>query len=594
MLIDYKDNYLYITEEHNESFLLVQDKSAFNLCSKITYGKFRIPYVTLPIIQKAIKSLKYPIRYSDRLKEYHQNLLIHRQLLNSLKTDAYKSSTDPRIQHILQFIRDEEEKIKLYFKDFTGFYGNQIDTIIYGIIGERIIIGNDIGTGKSLTAVMIAKYLMKYKSANKCLILLPASLATNFYQDYNKFFSDGECLLIGSQTKQKRRELYRTALTSSKVKFLITNYQKCNFDYEFLKHFKFDILVVDEFHRMKNFKTAEMSIKFFQMVDNSWKPRYRYPMSGTPIENKLFDLYPIFKLLDDGYILGGEDFFDSNFIVYKTKFIKVKVNYGDGFKLIKNEVPIDFRHSTFVKSLIEPYIIKKKLDLPVGLYSHDVIITPTNSFLKKYKQIRLSEKDLSVRYMRLRQFLCDTEREDFLENPKFEELENIISQTDSKIIIFSFFKCSIAAISKWLDKNNIKHITCQGGDGTDALEVVNKFKSDPSIKLLLTTDKINFGHNIQEAKIIIEWEKPINPTTSMQRFGRSYRSGQTTDVHTYSFVVSDTVEEIIFERLKEKKEVIDIVIESLTNGHSDYTMDEIDIKLNKTIEDMELGIIKEC
>jgi SNF2 family DNA or RNA helicase len=122
-----------------------------------------------------------------------------------------------------------------------------------------------------------------------------------------------------------------------------------------------------------------------------------------------------------------------------------------------------------------------------------------------------------------------------------------------------------------------------GGDGTDALDVVNTFKSDPNLRCLITTDKINFGHNIQEAKIIIEWEKPLKPTTSMQRFGRSYRSGQDSDVHAYSFIVNRTIEEIIYDQIQIKKEVIEKVVDELSNGTSTNELDEMMGRLERDI-----------
>ena len=124
-----------------------------------------------------------------------------------------------------------------------------------------------------------------------------------------------------------------------------------------------------------------------------------------------------------------------------------------------------------------------------------------------------------------------------------------------------------------------------GGDGTDAFDVIRRFKDDPDMKCLITTDKINYGHNIQFAKIVIEWEKPIKPTTSMQRIGRCYRSGQNDDVHAYSFTTLGTVEQTIHEQLELKKDVIEKVIESLSDGSSDTALDLIVKDIEKKVVD---------
>lgn len=581
MILDYYNNQILITEEAGETFIKIQEKCDFNLCVRLRNKQFQVPYVSLPILQRTLKEIGYPVTFTDALKDHHRKFLSHREFLTSLKENTYDLN-DPQIAEIVAFIKKNEDEIKARCNSFKGFYGNQIDTIIYGVIGERIVIGNDIGTGKTLTSIMIAKFLMERRNAGRTLILLPASLATNFYQDYNKYFNDKEMLIISSETKKKRESLYQTFKTTPRLKFLITNYEKCNFDFECLRTLKFDVLIVDEFHKMKNFREAKRSANFFKMVKENWHPKYRYPMSGTPIENRLFDIYPIFKLLDDGMILGGEKFFDSNFIEYQEQSFRVYLS-PKRYHLVTKLVPVGFKHHSFVKKLIAPYVIKKKLELPAGLYKYDVRIEPSKEFLEKYEEVKHTAINCSAKYAAVRQFLCDTERYGYLDNPKFDELENIISQTDSKIVIFSFFKCSIGAISKWLRERGYGCITCMGGDGTDALDVVNKFKADPSLRCLITTDKINFGHNIQEAKIIVEWEKPIKPTTSMQRIGRCYRSGQENDVHAYSFVVNKTVEEIIFEQIQIKKEVIEKVVDDLSNGTSDNELNAMLQQIEKDV-----------
>ena len=211
--------------------------------------------------------------------------------------------------------------------------------------------------------------------------------------------------------------------------------------------------------------------------------------------------------------------------------------------------------------------------------------TEVTEELAKYDEVRMSYEEGTKRYHAVRQFLCDTSREGYDSNPKFDYLEDIVSQTSSKVVIFSFYKCSISAIENWLRSHGYGCITCMGGDGTDAFDVIQKFKDDDNIKCLITTDKINYGHNIQFAKIVIEWEKPIKPTTSMQRIGRCYRSGQNEDVHAYSFTVLGTVEEIIHQQLELKKDVIEKVIESLSDGSSDTALDDI-------VKDIERKVVK--
>jgi SNF2 family DNA or RNA helicase len=121
-----------------------------------------------------------------------------------------------------------------------------------------------------------------------------------------------------------------------------------------------------------------------------------------------------------------------------------------------------------------------------------------------------------------------------------------------------------------------------GDDKLDPVEVVNQFAASDT-KVLLATDKIQFGVNIQCAKVVINYELPLKPSTSQQRIGRSYRTGQTKDVLAISLVTKDSVEEIIYEQFKTKEHVITTMVENLdTIGHvDDEFISDVSSKLKK-------------
>lgn len=577
MILDYKNNQLILSEEQNESFVELQDVVNFDLCSRLRNNKYEIPFIALPIVIKGLKKLGYKINYETALKIHYNEFNAVRKQLESCKNGT---STLNQVKHIKAFINKQQKQIRKIIPDFK-FYQTQIDSIVFGIIGKRIIIGNDIGTGKTLTSIVICKYLSEYENIGKCLIMLPASLATNFVADYNKFYKDNKMMCIGSKTKQKRLKLFREFNLSKNVQFLVTNYEKCRTDYESLEKCEFDVIIVDEFHKMKNFMGAKMSINFFKLV-NIWKPKYKLPMSGTAIENKLFDLYPIFKLLDDGIILGGQSFFEKNFVRYEEKSFYIKTRFGRFLKTEK--VSIGFKNHSYLKKLIRPFIIRKKLHLPVKLYHENIILDNTHKITKTLEKIRFESESAIGCYTEMRQFLCDMERYNLKSNPKLDYLENLLTQTRDKVIVFSFFKCSISSISRFLNLKGIKHITCQGGDGRDALDVVTEFNNNPDIKVLITTDKINYGHNIVSAKWIVHYEVPVKSTTMEQRNGRAYRLGQDSDVHAVTLTIKDTVEEIILEKTLAKKKLIDTIIEGIVNPlDRQMKIDDIDKSIESEI-----------
>jgi SNF2 family DNA or RNA helicase len=171
------------------------------------------------------------------------------------------------------------------------------------------------------------------------------------------------------------------------------------------------------------------------------------------------------------------------------------------------------------------------------------------------------------------------------DNPKLEELKSLLEQTDDdvKVLIFSFYKCSISAISEFLKENKYKYLSIQGDDGQDAFEVIKAFK-EGDYKCLCSTDVVNFGHNVQAASMVINFEQPLKPSTHQQRVGRCYRTGQQRDVHAYTFVTNNTVEEVINGHYEAKKHIITEMIEKMDQkGLEDYQK-ELNKKILQSLE----------
>jgi len=554
MFIDYKNSHLLVHEEANESFIKLKSVTTFNFCPTLVGNTYSIPFISLDKLILACKLLKYPTRFSDQLKQVHKIISQKRLTLEQIKLGNYPQTLE--ISDIINFLNTFEKDSG--FKLTQG----QRDTVVFSIYGRRVLIANEVGTGKTLVANLVLKYLLSKGWIRKALILTPAPLVRNYYEDYIKFFGKDGIVQIQKQIKIKRNEQYRKFAGFDNINFLVTNYEKCLYDYSYLRNLNIDAIVTDEFHYMKNFVEAQRSINFFEML-TKWNPKYRLTMSGTPIENKLFDLYPVFKMLDEGITLGGQKYFESNFIKFETKALKIYKNKKQ--ILIWKTEATGFKKENLgdLKRLARPLVIRCPLLLPTKCSINDIFFTMTPKAKDAYEDIFLRETEGSAKYHACRQFLCDPTREKVTDSPKLDMLENILTQTSSKVLIFSFYKCSMKYIGDFLTSKGLKFIEVSGDTKEEATVSVNKFKADPDIKCLICTDKVNYGQNIQCAKIVINWEHPLKPTTLEQRIGRTYRTGQDTDVAVYNFCTEDTVEEIIYKNLLEKKDIINRAIKNI-------------------------------
>jgi len=559
MFIDYENKCLKVFSEEEEDLMKLVEKSKFKLIRNFDNltGSYLMPFIAFPILKMTSDTLKYKLNVSPAFKLAYSAFLKRRKELENYKTGKIeKNEFNIEVESFLDAL-----EIKHGFK----YFKLQRDSILFGIRGERCCIANDIGTGKTLTVISIIKYLIYKKLVKKAVIFVPASLVKNFHNDYIKFFGNEGVLSIADETKDKRIKKYFSFRENENFQFLITNYEKWLFDNTELQTLSCDCVVVDEFHKMRNFVSAKRSINFFDTISKIWKPRYRYPMSGTPIENRLFDLFPVFKFLDGGSSVGGQSFFEKNFIEYTVKKFWCKGKFGSG-KFLKTEViPSGFKNHEYLKNLIRPMVIRKKRELECGLEYKFIEFDISKKIKEKYEEIiKTNEDNHSLKYHSLRQFLCDVKRmglED-TDNPKLDALLDIIEQTQSKVVVFSFYKCSIRCIEAFLNNKGYKCLKITGDENNDALEVIEEFKNSDT-KILLATDRINFGVNIQCANVIVQYELPLKPSISEQRIGRLYRAGQNSDVLAVSFIVKKTVEEIIYKNFIKKEILIDTMIEQM-------------------------------
>lgn len=612
MKLSLYQNRILIHLEKSESFLAIQDSTKFNLCYEYVDGHYTVPYVCFPLLHDIAKKLKYQLELTPTFDKYYRQTTAKRLYLFKLKGQSKltklnvssrgttvpngSASTDDANCKFLSaasipelgdsdpncYLNDE-----LYdaIKEIQAEYGYELTpeqevSVAYSIIGKRIIVANGIGTGKTITINTVGKLLLKFKQVNKVLIMLPSALVKNYVEDYIKFFGNKGILSVSStMTPKKREDLYHKFMVTTNINFLVVNYDKCNFDYELLQKLKIDMLIVDEFHNMKNFLTAKRSQNFFELVTKFWKPKFRYPMSGTPIENKLFDLFPIFKLIDGGYMLGGDKFFSENFVKYENVNIPIWSKRIQKYTIRIEKKAIGFKNEGYLNKLIRPLIIRKNLRLKTGCYPVDIMLDPSTELLEKYEEIKKNYIGQSSKaYHAVRQFLCDPSLNGYSKNAKLDKFQEIIEQTDEKFVIFSFYKCTIRMLEAWLAEHGHCSFKITGDESEDPFTTIQKFRRSTA-RFLIATDKINYGQNIQFCRYMVQWEKSMKPTTEEQRIGRLYRTGQENDVHIYTFTTKNTVEERIFDNFQAKKDVIKGIIDPL----NDVKMKEIEDLIEREV-----------
>lgn len=571
MIFDYNESRHKITliEEHSEDILRLKDRTTFTLCERIRDGIHEVPFISLPIIINAAKLAGYRTTFGSTLKKFYDGYRNHRQKLENIK----QTKSDREFEDIAF---DEISKLEHRGYDYKSLLtSGQKTTIKFMLTGKTILCGNEVGTGKTLAAIMASKILLFEQKISKIIVVTQSSLVQNWYNDHKKFFSINDVIMVSkSDTPKKRNNLYDLFNKNKEIHFIILNYEKFNFDFDALSKMKCDCLIVDEAHNFKNILTAKRSENFFKLV-KVYNPKYRFALTGTPVENRVGEIFSMFKFLDDGKILGGEMFFSANFVSFKDEWFKVKMSNGRVITRMEKK-PIGYKNHEFLKSLIRPYVIRIKTHLPVGLYEEYMMLPMTNCMRKKHDEIRHSTDNTSAKYHRLRQFLNSPTREGVEDDIKCDKLIELIDQTTEKILVFSFYRCSLNNIGEKLKKAGIKYLTFSGEDSNiSPVEIIKKFEVD-DYRVMITTDRLSTGCNIQFCHYCIQYDLPIKPSIAIQRKGRTYRIGQKNDVHVFNFIYENSIESVIYEQFEVKQDVIREIIDKLDDRKL--------VSINKDIE----------
>jgi SNF2 family DNA or RNA helicase len=439
-------------------------------------------------------------------------------------------------------------------------------------------LADDMGLGKTLqTLVLLKKVIGSYKledtaqpnllttlfgkdtrhKAPASLIVMPASLVHNWYNEIQKFTPDLKVLkYIGSGRTVELADF-------SHYHLILTTYGVVRNEYEQLKQYEFYYLVLDESQTIKN---PDSKI-FFAVTE--LRSKYKLVLTGTPIENSLTDLWSQIEFLNPG-ILGDIGFF-------RQYFVNPIEKDGDEQKRDK------------LKRLIQPFILRRTkqevaTDLPPlteqvrlcsmsdsqkTLYEEEKSKV-RNEILHNIEQFGMEKSAILVinALTRLRQIANHPVMIDKTyqaDSGKFEEvtisLENMF-QENHKVLIFSSFVKHLQLFRRFFDEKGWPY-SLLTGETRNREEVVNDFQTNTENKFFLISLKAGgLGLNLTAAEYVFLLDPWWNPAAEMQAINRAHRIGQTNKVFVYRFISAETIEEKIIKLQERKSELAEMFINS--------------------------------
>jgi SNF2 family DNA or RNA helicase len=480
------------------------------------------------------------LEYIDRENEIAEGLDLERQLLAKLSRGQ-----DPL---------DGVLKTKLLPYQTRG--------AIFAACRGRVVLADDMGLGKTVQALAAAEMLRRRRGIARVLVIAPASVKYQWKTEIEKFTDHSAQIIDG--LLPRRRELY-----ASPKFFNLTSYELALKDVRYMQELAPDLIILDEAQRIRNWTTA--TARTIKQLTS----RYAFVLTGTPIENKLEELFSVVEFID-GRRLGPAFRFLHE---HRTEDEKGHLMGYRGLDRIHDQLaPILLRRT-------RQEVLK---DLPerTDQILH-VSLTPQQaepyweqsdilrSLMRKWeRQGWLSETDLRrvlccLQNMRM---LCDST---FLfdkqtnHSPKLAEFREIVRELtieeNRKVVVFSEYERMTHLAGKELAKLGIGFVSLHGGvPSKNRGALMEKFRRDAECRVFLSTDAGGVGLNLQAASAVINFEPPWNPARLEQRIGRVHRLGQAHPVHVVHLLTKGSIEERVWETLKLKKSLFTGVFDSPT------------------------------
>lgn len=489
----------------------------------------------------------YRALYLDKMLEQNENIYAERdhhfrQLVKDFKT-----------------VRDSEfefpESLKKVMRGYQIHGYKWLRTLEqYGFGG---ILADDMGLGKTLQVISVLLEAKEEKKSGTSLVVTPASLVYNWKEEFARFAPSLKVnLIVGNQEeRQEKLKAY------GDWDVLVTSYDLLKRDIGAYEEIHFRYQIIDEAQYIKNYTTA--AAKAVKII----KSRTRFALTGTPIENRLSELWSIFDYLMPGFLYGYETF---------RKELETPIT--------KNK---DEAAATRLKRMVSPFILRRLKgdvlkDLPEKIeeiryarfeerqqrlydgqvvHMKDVVMGQNEDTFQKNKMRVLAE------LTKIRQICCDPSLlvEDYQGgSAKREACVDLVKSAiegEHRILLFSQFTSMLELLEKDFTREGIPFYKITGETPKEKrMELVRRFNEDSTPVFLISLKAGGTGLNLIGADVVIHYDPWWNLAVQNQATDRAHRIGQTKLVSVYKLIAKGTIEEKIVQMQETKKDFADAIL----------------------------------
>lgn len=426
----------------------------------------------------------------------------------------------------------------------------QLDGIAFAASAGRAILADDMGLGKTIQGVGVAEILARQSGIRRVLVVCPASLKSQWRNEIHRFSDRAVQLVTGGAAG-------RACQYENDCFFTVCNYEQVLRDILAIERVRWDLIILDEGQRIKNWesKTAR--------IIKGLKSTFALVLSGTPLENRLDELYSVVQFVDDRRLPPAFRFFHRHRVVDEKGKV---LGYKHLDQLRENLRPILLRRTRdSVLQQLPPRTTEivripptdEQMELH-GSHMRVVQMITRKAYISEMDLLRLQKALLMCRMSADSTFLVEKQPPGYSSKLQYlaELLDGLFAEPNRKVLLFSEWTSMLDLIEPLLKARKLQFVRLDGSvPQKKRQELVNRFQNDPQCRLFITTNAGSTGLNLQAANTVVNVDLPWNPAVLEQRIGRAHRMGQRQPVQVYVLITEGTIEESLLGTLSAKHDL---------------------------------------
>ena len=493
---------------------------------------------------------------SDIARENAHSMRVSRRLeswVAALRSTSERKLERARFEEDLKAGRRSMDMLKLALLPY------QVEGALHLAFGERALLADDMGLGKTVQAIAACALLRELRGIERVLVVSPASLKAEWTEQIARFSDLSTTAVYGNF-------LSRSAAYAKGSFFTLCNYEQVVADGRaMIEAVAPDVVILDEAQRIKNWQTKTAA------AIKRMESRYAFVLTGTPIENRIDEIYSIVQFLDPE-LLGPLFRFNREY-----------------YELDDRGRPKGFQNLEGLADRISTVMLRRRKDdvetelLPLSTKTFFVPMTDAQTkvyedyeylarrlaALAERRPLTAEEFEKLQQHLACMRMVCDTLYilgGDADACPKMDEIEKLIpdllENPQCKIIVFSEWVRMLELVRAFAAEANIEFAWHTGSvPQPRRREEIKRFREDPDCRLFLSSEAGGVGLNLQVADTVINMDQPWNPARLDQRIARAWRKHQHRTVRVFNLVSEDTIEHRMLGLLDAKRTLAEGVLD---------------------------------